>query len=1544
MSGSSEGRRSVFSRILIILIACLAVLPLAVSCDAEVETPPVQVRLLAPLTEEKTLTVVDNGAITEYRYNAEALFTDEHTNRLTGVTNGFVRLGTDASAPISIGSVSQGKWRFSVQALNSNGVVIATGSVEQYVNESMESDIITVPIVTSRSIGNGTVSINIASDATSASKMGMLVRYRATNASSYTERTNWNTAYSSAKSEVTLSGSITGLASGHYEFQIILTDNGTYLGGESHSVQVVAGETTTITGTVLPAKQLAEGLDITSPGYINGSLGDDRKIHKGESATLTWSNASNATVTPDSYIWMADGEFKSGTSASYTFSGTNYGEHQVSVIALKKVSGIEREIGSATVTVSVLRRVADVTFNADGGLFANGQGSVTISQDTYEDPKVPDIPVRAGYTFSGWYDGTSQVVSAANVIDTSRFRYEGNKTLTAHWGKVNYTATVVWGENVKVGGTTKPYETTHAVTYDTAMSFLTTPTRDGYTFGGFWTESNGRGTQVSAATRYTWTEDMTFYAKWTFNNITVSFIKESGQSAYKTKTVAKDLPYGSLPSPIKQGYVFGGWWTSASGGTLVTQDTVVTGTANHNLYAHWEAGNITVTLDAAGGTLASGTATTGKVALGSIYGSVVPSTDPTKTGYVFKGWYWEEKDLRILPASIVATDQNHTLTARWQGNDYTVSFNSNGGSACSAITVRYGNPYGTLPTPSRVGYVFGGWKYSSTAVTAETIANLTAGNHTLTAQWTAAKYTLTLDPQGGTVSPATKEITYGSTYGTLATPTRTGYTFNGWFTAPTGGSQVTSSTPVTTTVSQTLYAQWTAKQANLLMYRNHSSSDNTTVNASGRKVTYGSPLGSLDDLTRTGYNFNGWYTARSDGSKVIATTVYETDSTADYAIYARWSLKSISITLDPAGGTISGSSPVLRDYGASYGSLGTASRTGYTFSGWYSGNSQIAPSSGTSTATVSNENDHTLTAHWSAHSMTVSFDSHGGSSCSSRTVYYDSLYGDLPTPTKTGCTFMGWYGTYNDGAYSNEIQSGTTVGQDGNHTLHARWAAKPVSVIFDWGSGNIGMTLEYGQPYGTLPTPTMPSGQGIEGWYLTKSGSTYSNKISDSTIVSNESAHTVYGKVVSMTYHYHIDQSAAEKCWSMSDLSGRFSTGYTAVPDGSYVADFTNVKYVRKVSSGGAYTLRSGSSSVSWTSYPFSQSLTFSVAARDQTWSGTFTCSTCGGAGSYTTTCPDCNGTGSYQVYEDCSWCNGTGQETTTHTTTCSYCKGNGSFRCGMCNGTGHTDYSSGGVTTCPSCGGSGEVSCSHCNGSGGNTYTSSGTCTSCGGSGKELVTYSCPKTVTYSCPKTETRTCHVYGRAVVKVNGSEKINTTTTGSTTVTVPANASVSITFSGDSVPSGYNTLESTVRSNSYTVTDSGYGNAQFVLINSSGSYRSLDGYSGNGIAGTQYHSTVSQPVSLGSVTNSSLTGYYFFPGFVYRDSYADGALVESDEAVTSGGASGHGSATRVNAGGSTSTESSATSISWTSGALNVAGSGIISWTSTEPVRSFSLSDFY
>ena len=145
---------------------------------------------------------------------------------------------------------------------------------------------------------------------------------------------------------------------------------------------------------------------------------------------------------------------------------------------------------------------------------------------------------------------------------------------------------------------------------------------------------------------------------------------------------------------------------------------------------------------------------------------------------------------------------------------FTVSFNANGGGTPSQTSksVTYGGTYGTMPTCTRTGYTLAGWYTAASGGTKRNATDTVSitSNTTLYAHWTANSYTVTFNANGGTTPTASKSVTYGSTYGTLPTPTRSGYAFLGWFTAETGGTQITSSSTVTITAAQTLYAHWEA--------------------------------------------------------------------------------------------------------------------------------------------------------------------------------------------------------------------------------------------------------------------------------------------------------------------------------------------------------------------------------------------------------------------------------------------------------------------------------------------------------------------------------------------------------------------------------------------------------------------------------------------------------------------------------------------------------------------------------------------------------------
>ena len=144
---------------------------------------------------------------------------------------------------------------------------------------------------------------------------------------------------------------------------------------------------------------------------------------------------------------------------------------------------------------------------------------------------------------------------------------------------------------------------------------------------------------------------------------------------------------------------------------------------------------------------------------------------------------------------------------------------------------------------------------------------------------------VSFDANGGSVSTTSQPAYYGQTYGTLPTPTRANYNFDGWFTATSGGTQVTSDTTVTAMANHTLYAHWSPKQ-----YQVTFNGNGGTAYSSSKTVTYNTTYGTLPNAQRDYYDFAGWYTY--DGTRIYDSTTFTGSS--DVTLYAHWNEHSPS--------------------------------------------------------------------------------------------------------------------------------------------------------------------------------------------------------------------------------------------------------------------------------------------------------------------------------------------------------------------------------------------------------------------------------------------------------------------------------------------------------------------------------------------------------------------------------------------------------------------------------------------------------------------------
>ena len=630
----------------------------------------------------------------------------------------------------------------------------------------------------------------------------------------------------------------------------------------------------------------------------------------------------------------------------------------------------------------------------------------------------PANPTRTGYEFSGWYTDsacTAAYTGSTTVMPTFSGDSKG-MTLYAKWKpvSVNYTVehyleelngtytlketeqkqgltedqTEAEANTTYTGFTAKAFKQQdiaadgstvirvyydrdkHTVTWrmgydganDIPQSYkygaaLNAPIvrRDGYTFDGWYTdkdaEFNTTGVTVSS--------DLTLYAKWTGKKYTVTLDVNGGDalSGDTTKTVICGQPYGALPEPTRTGYGFAGWYTAKNGDTKVDENTAVQTVGDHTLYAKWTGKKYTVTLNPMDGTL-PGTSTI-TVTFGQAYGSL---PTPELPGYNFVGWFMKKGEddtevTEIKEDTVVERAENHELFAKWTANGYTVTFDPTGGELTGASTrnVTFDQAYGELPAPTRTGYTFAGWfteQTGGTEVKMDTTVQ-TAGNHTLYAHWTANKYTVTLDVNDGDeLGTSTITVTYDAKYGELPTPTRTGHTFNGWYTTKTGSTKVTADTVVKTDKAHTLYARWTAESYSIT-YQNLEGASNPNP----KTYTYGSAV-TLKDLTRTGYTFDGWF--KDAGFSGNAVTEIAATETGDKTLYAKWTANTHTVTLKPNGGTLTGEDTVTVTYGAAY-TLPTpdAPDSNYAFAGWYQGEQRFD-----SEGTYQIDEDITLTAKW----------------------------------------------------------------------------------------------------------------------------------------------------------------------------------------------------------------------------------------------------------------------------------------------------------------------------------------------------------------------------------------------------------------------------------------------------------------------------------------------------------------------------------------------------------------------------------------------------
>ncbi len=254
--------------------------------------------------------------------------------------------------------------------------------------------------------------------------------------------------------------------------------------------------------------------------------------------------------------------------------------------------------------------------------------------------------------------------------------------------------------------------------------------------------------------------------------------------------------------------------------------------------------------------------------------SAAEPTGLSKTGYTLDGWY-TDKDCRTAYDFSSKVTGDITLYAKWNINSYTVSFDSNGGSSVATQSATYNTAASKPADPSKTGFTFAGWFTDKDGKNAYDFSSKVTGDITLYAKWNINSYTVSFDSNGGS-SVATQSATYNTAASKPADPSKTGFTFAGWFTDKDGKNAYDFSSKVTGDI--TLYAKWNINSYTVSFDSNGGSS------VAAQSVNYNTTASKPADPSRKGYTFAGWFTGKE------CKTAYDFNSnvTGDITLYAKW--------------------------------------------------------------------------------------------------------------------------------------------------------------------------------------------------------------------------------------------------------------------------------------------------------------------------------------------------------------------------------------------------------------------------------------------------------------------------------------------------------------------------------------------------------------------------------------------------------------------------------------------------------------------------------
>ncbi len=659
-----------------------------------------------------------------------------------------------------------------------------------------------------------------------------------------------------------------------------------------------------------------------------------------------------------------------------------------------------------------------------------------------------------------------------------------------------------------------------------------------YTFNGVWNDKPGDQIQSTSdnlcVKGYCTVDD----GSYTVYFDTDGAVEIDSQTKQAGQTV--DRP----SDPAREHYTFGGWFKDEACTQAFDFSTSVT--ASFTLFAKWIPDSYSIKYSLNGGTNSLDNPDNYNYGEG-----VLVLQDPTREHYIFEGWYTDSNFENKVEGISDTSSGEIQLYAKWKKVSYSVSFESNGGTSVEPQTIEYGDKIIEPDIPAKDNYTFAGWfREESFANEWNFGEDVIENNTTLYAKWNANDYKIMYHLGDGQNSDKNPEsYVYGIGVNSFYDPTKTGYTFKGWFEDSEFKTQITSIAS-DRSGDIDIYAKWEINSY-YVRFETYSGS-----HVSYQILDYDALVAKPKDPTLSGYTFGGWYSSE----ELIDENKWDFDSDKvpdhDITIYANWVANIYTVKFDPNGAEGEMADQILTYDKSENLNACTFEKGGYGFVEWNTSSDGTGTSYKNSALTpnIIESGEITLYAIWDGKTYSIWYENDGGDApaVANPTSYKCGVgVSSFNSPSRKGFDFMGWYEQDSDVPTES-----ISTERYGNIALTAHWALKTYKIEYVTNGGTNSVGNEDSYTYGTGISAFLNAtrlGYTFEGWYSDKACS--EDKKVTSISPTDTGDKVLYAKWSPNEYSIVYNKNATDATGTMSDATGVKYGDDFALPTNSYKRD-----------------------------------------------------------------------------------------------------------------------------------------------------------------------------------------------------------------------------------------------------------------------------------------------------------------------------------------------------------------------------------------------------